>query len=260
MQDTNDETQNDPTEDPKEAQVRWDCFSCGKHLGEQGDGGSFTLNFGYGSKLDMTRGINGWICDECVTQKHGRLRVSNGAKGLEYWLDQNQIPLAEHEDTKFVLDFDFFGRKQMPGHKYLPREVTGWRDYESIMASERSQVEAALVNNTPLDPDFVVRLLQSLMESEAARHEANSQRYWAEINALSRARQQAKRLSADELAQIRVREAKKKLSALDITQIWEHMEWNETCVREQQDIISEQRKRIEALEVENDALREKSKP
>jgi hypothetical protein len=257
MQDTNDETLNDDatTDAPEDTQVRWNCFSCGKHLGEQGDGGSFTLDFVYGSGLDMTRGINGWICDECICQKHGRLRVSNGAQGMEYWLERNQIPLAEHEETKtHVSELDFFGRRRFPGRRY---EVTGWRDYDVVTAEERSRVEASLFGDEPVDKDLVVKVLQALMESEAARHEADSQRWRAESNLYSRARQQAERLSAEELAQLRVREAKGKLAPGDVTRLWEHAEWNETHFREQQEKLSEQAERIKELEAENKALKER---
>lgn len=262
MQDTNDEVLNGAATDaPEDTKVRWDCFSCGKHLGEQGRGGSFTLDFGYGSSFDTVQGINGWLCDECVAQKHGRLRVSNGTKRRGYWLEKNQIPLAEHEETKtHVSDFDFFGRKRMPwtvdstGRHY---EVAGWRDYDVVTAEERSRIEAWLFNEDPIDRDLVVKLLQALMESEAARHEADSLRAQAFSNAMGRARQQAERLSAEELARLRVREAKRNLSPTDVTRIWEHAEWNENHFREQEEKMTEQAERIKELEAENTALMER---
>jgi len=261
MQSNNDETlNNDATDSREEKQVRWDCFSCGKHLGEQGDGGSFTLDFGYGSGLDTTRGINGWICDECVAQKHGRLRVSDGAKGMEYWLEKHQLPLAEHDDAKYVRDLDYFGRKRLPwsvDHKGNPYTIKGWRLYTAITSEERSRVETWLFNEEPLDRGIVVKLLQALMESEGERAEAESRRWEAEREALDRARQQAERLSAEELAQLRVREAKRAMTPEETRRLWEHAEWNENHFREQQEAMREQKNRIKELEGEVAGLKKR---
>lgn len=258
MQKEDEDPTTETTEDDQ--QVRWDCFSCGKHLGAQGAGGSFTLDFGYGSRLDTTQGINGWVCDECVAQKHGRLRVSNGARNLEYWLEKNQTPLAEHEDTTFVSELDFFGRKRMPwalDNEMRPMSLEGWRRYETITSEERSRIEAWLFNEEPLDRALVVKLLQALMESEGACADAQAKRWEAEVNASSRARNQAERLSADELARLRVREGKRSLGAEEVQRIWEHAQWNENHFHEQQEKISEQRERIQELEAENAALKKR---
>lgn len=257
----NDETQNE--EEPLQL-VRWDCFSCGKRLGEHGAGGSFTLNFGYGSRLDLTENIAGWICDECVAQKHARLRVSRvsaATAGIAYWSVKNMTALAEDESTKTAIaDTDFFGRKTMPwalDERQRPRAVQGWRLYHSITSEERSRVEAWLFDEKPLDRDVVVKLLQAIMESEAKRAEAEHERWEAEVNATARARNQAERLSADELAQLRVREAKKGLTPEEVRRVWEHALWNEDHFREEKEDILDLRARVKELEAENAALKKR---
>ena len=250
MENTNDET---VTPDDSSKQVKWDCFSCGKHLEEQGAGGSFTLHFAYGSRLDTTQGINGWVCDECVAQKHGRLRVSNGAKE-GYWLEVNMVPLAEHDETKGAVEnLDFYGRRKFS----WKLDEEGWRLYHSVTSEERGRIEAWLFNEEPLDRDLVVKLLQAIMESEGERAKAESERWKADQIAFQRARNQAERIGAEELAELRVREAGDGLTLEETQRLWEHVLWNEDHFREQSQEIATLRDRVKELEGDNTALKKR---
>lgn len=100
----------------------------------------------------------------------------------------------------------------------------------------------------------MAKLLQALMESEVARSQAEEKRWRAEVNAMDRARQEAERLSAEELAQLRVRETEN-LSPEEVAQVWEHAEWNEKHFREQQEKIREQAQTIQELQDQVDALK-----
>ncbi len=238
-----------------DAKVKWDCFACGKYLGTQGSGGSFTLNFGYGSGLDEVKGINGWICDECVVQKHARLRVSTlieGSRGT-YWQEDCQVHLAEHGETcNIVSGLDFYGRKNVPwtysesdrGHV----DLSGFRLYYSITSEERGRIEASLLGEGHVDADLVAKLLQAIMESETRRAESEAQRWEAETLAVCRARQQAGRLSAEELAKLRAREAMNRCTPEDMQRVWEHAEWNENRFRMQEEEIEMLRERLKELE------------
>lgn len=199
----------------------------------------------------MTQGVNGWICDECVLQKRSRLRVSVSENfGENYWHEDNQKNLDECADTKFILDKDFFGRKENSLSEIHPSlsNVYGWRLYDSITSEERCLIECCLLQQeAAIDADLVVKLLKSLMEAEADVAKARARQREAEINALDRARHQAERLSAEELAKLRVREAKN-LSKEEIGKLWEHQEWyeNEICKLERK--IQLQKDRISELE------------
>jgi hypothetical protein len=251
----------DPTTTGPEEKVKWDCLSCGKYMGEQGGGGSFTLDFGYGSSYDDTRGICGWVCDECVTQKHGRLRVRLDRKAPYevVWSNANNVPLAEHKETKeHVARFDFFGRRRMPwgvDHNGHPYESQGDRQYESLTSDERSRVESWLFQeDEALDRDVIVKLLQGLMESEMRVAQADAKRWEAERNALDRARNQAERLSAEELTRLRSREGKR-LTVMELAQIWETHDWYERRWHKMEDEVSELREKVKGLETTNEALR-----
>jgi len=248
-----------------DGRVKWDCFSCGGFLGEQGSGADFTLGFGYGSSYDGTRNVCGWICDECVTQKHGRLLVRVDPKRRDgFWSPANYVPLAEHEETrKHVAHLDFFGRRHMPwgfDHRGEPYESTGDRRYEVLTAQERSRVEAWLFReDEPVDRDLVVKLLHALMASEAQCALERSKRWRAEMHALDRARHQAARMSAEELAQLRARE-QADLSPADWGRLWEHTQWNENHFREQQERIRAQAEEITSLRAQTEALKKRLGP
>jgi len=252
----------DHVADGPEDNAKWNCFSCGKYLGEQGGGGSFTLDFGYGSSYDTTQGVCGWVCDECVTQKHGRLLVRKNEKRRDgYWANANYAKLSEHEETQsHVSTLDYFGRRQMPwGHDHdgHPYKTQGDRQYETLTSEERGRVESWLFKeDEALDRDLIVKLLQALMASEARCAHENSKRWRAEHHALDRARQQAERLSAEDLAQLRARE-QADLSPTDWRRVWEHAEWNERHFRQKDEQLRQQAIEIEALRAEKDALQKR---
>ena len=261
----NDETPETSPATPDVKKVLWDCLCCGKHLGEQGGGGSFTLGFGYGSSYDGTEGICGWVCDECVTQKHGRLRVRLHRKAGHdvYWSSANNIPLAEHEETKgHVARFDFFGRRQMPwgvDHNGDSYKSQGDREYETVTSDDRSRIESWLFQESEaLDRDLIVKLLQGLMESESRRTLAESKQWDAERNATDRLRQQAERLSAEELTRLRSREAGR-LCSMDIAKIWETHDWYERGWHQMQDEVTEAHEKVKELEATNEALKKRLK-
>lgn len=115
----------------------WSCFSCGKFLGTQGDGGDFHLSFGYGSGYDMLEGLCGQICDECVTQKRDRLRV---------WSDGAYKTLGDVEPFASYPKFDTYGRVYVGTYEDssgLEEEhySSGFRDYRHLKAEERSRLE-----------------------------------------------------------------------------------------------------------------------
>lgn len=210
--------------------VEWNCFSCGKFLGTQGAGGSFDLHFGYGSGLDMVEKVNGWICDECVAQKHGRLRVSNGDSELDYWDESNQIPLLEHESTSFIKDLDYFGRNPLSGWAQ-GRNIEGFREYESITSEERGEIESLIRSSCePLDWSFAFKLAMALLESESARVKTEHEAWEARICAAEWARSQAQELEPEELERIGVRYRNSALSDVDIFKLWAHSQaLNERC-------------------------------
>ena len=111
------------------------------------------------------------------------------------------------------------------------------------------------VQEEPLDRDLVLQLLSGLMEAEEGRAKASMEAWSSRIDAVTRARQQAQRLDAEELARLRAKEARHRTSPEDIQRLWEHAEWNENHFREQEDKLDEMRERIEDLEAENAALK-----
>lgn len=229
-----------------EENIIWSCFSCGKHLGDdQQGGGSFDLHFGFGSGFDNIRGINGWVCDECVTQKHSRLR---GPK---------DCLLTEYEETKLqVSELDFFGKRMLNSHpdrEGIPQTFTGYRDFKTITSEERSQIEASLFTEKPINRDLIVKLLQALMEARAQAAQSSSDAYWSDINALDRARQQAQSLSAEELAQLRARESKD-LTPSEIGALREHVKRRETDFREEGEKNRALRAELKELKVQNAGL------
>ena len=143
--------------------VKWNCFSCGKYLGKQGKGGSFTLDFGYGSGFDMVPGITGWICDECVAQKHDRLRISNGTKGFEFWSEENLTPLIGHEIGHLLTDLNYCGRRNV---SWCDGKIEGWCSYHSLSSEQRGNIESSLLDGETVSADLTIRLLQALTESE----------------------------------------------------------------------------------------------
>ena len=134
-----------------------------------------------------------------------------------------------------------------------PLTFRGYRDFKTITSEERSQIEASLFTEKPIDRDLTVKLLQALLESEARASQSSSDAYWSDVNALDRARQQAQSLSAEELAQLRARETKN-LTPSEIGALREHVKRRETDFREAQESNRALRAELKELKARNVGL------
>jgi len=192
------------------------CFSCGK-ISAIGEFGDFSINFSYGSRLDGVE-ATGIICDECVYQKYDRIElVSN---------NPNDSDIFSIE--KISKESDFHGHRIAIGTSGSTYKKRGIRLYESISSSERSDIEASLLNKWPTtDPDLLIKLLRALSESEAGRAKAEAARHEAEMASYDRMRAQAERLSAEDLSRIRARQGLSYLKNEDVGKLLESAEWHD---------------------------------
>lgn len=232
--------------DPQDKRPSWECLCCGKFLGKQGAGGDFSnaigtaspearLDFGYGSSFDGTfhrafvdeaewksaPHIAGWICDECIVQRHARLRVrQRDGNNFSY------TPLDEHPSTKkHVAELDFFGCKKIPsfGHNY---DVHGIRSHEAISSAERARAERLIADGDVPARTLVGKLLAALHDVEVQYAKLETKYYEERRNAFDRMRQNAELLSAQEVFRLRTREGKE-LNAEEATKLHESVQWYE---------------------------------
>ncbi len=234
--------------DDNDKRPQWECVCCGKHLGKQGEGGDFhvaagvlpeaAIHFGYGSIFDEGPGWNkgkweeaphvtGWICDECVIQRHERLFVRQHKTDADdqLWDERcTYTPLAEHPQTKGQIEnFDFFGRHFVPAYKH---KIGGARGHEAMTALGRADLEAQVFDErAKIDRVLVGRLLSALYHAEARIAKAEHKEREARGMVFNRQRQNAELINAEELQRLRKREGE--LLPEEATKLHESVAWYE---------------------------------